>query len=194
MWCSSRAQLTPSEYLLGRVLKTFDRIARIHGSSASTSAHASLSGAELLDARQMRAAAADLDSELMQGMPDPATFDLKYRSPCWIESREQGAPLRCLPAALISGVFHSGSSSLATKLLHHPDIVSDSSGNSQFWAEEGKTAQDYIRGFATASSTAQARPRSALIIDQSPSTFSFYWSAGEPLISHVSTIMTRVHN
>ena len=136
--------------------------------------------AEILDAKQMRAAAADLDAELMQSMPDPASFDPKYRSPCWSEAREGGTTLRCLPAALISGVFHSGSSSLAGQLLQHPDVVTDGSGNSQFWAEDGKTAGGYIDGFAQASLAAQASPASALIIDQSPSTFSFYWSAGAP--------------
>lgn len=126
-----------------------------------------------LDLNKIRFAAGVLDVELMKSMPDPRKFDPKYKSPCW----EEGGTVRCLPAALIAGVFHSGSNSLSAKLLKHSSIAADVSSGSQFWGESEKKTDAYVTGFAAFSKAATENPGLSLI-DHSQSTFSFYWSAG----------------
>lgn len=126
-----------------------------------------------LDLNKIRAAAVVLDPELMKSMPDPRKFDPKYKSPCW----EDGGRVQCLPAALISGVFHSGSASLSARVLKHSSIATDVSSGSQFWGESEKRADAYVADCAVFSKAAVENPGLNLI-DHSQSTFSFYWSAG----------------
>lgn len=51
------------------------------------------------------------------------------------------------------------------------------SSNNQFWAEFAKPAGEYIDSFAEAAQGLD--PQQSLIMDNSASTFAFYWSAGE---------------
>ncbi len=43
--------------------------------------------------------------------------------------------LRCLPHLILLGGFHSGAGGLAHALSQHPDVITTSSSNNQFWAE-----------------------------------------------------------
>ena len=58
-----------------------------------------------------------------------------------------------------------------------PDHTQDASSGDHFWAEDGKTMQRYVQGFASASRKAQ-QDKSVVIVDNSQSMFSFYISSG----------------
>ncbi|KAL6762813.1 P-loop containing nucleoside triphosphate hydrolase protein [Haematococcus lacustris] len=124
---------------------------------------------------ELKFAAAYLNPEVMvHGPLNEAAFLADYLSPCWNDDTSQ---MRCLPHLIIMGGFHSGAGTLTRAIEQHPDVASDASSGSQFWAEDGKTMQEYNTGWSSAVKRVQAQPNKTVVLDSSQSTFAFYWAA-----------------
>lgn len=125
-----------------------------------------------MDLATCRAAAQRLAPDIMQAIPQ--TFlESHSKTPCWDGG---DGKVRCLPSFLLAGGFQSGAATLAAKLAVHQHIKTGPSSNNQFWAEFAKPASEYLDGFAEAAQGLD--PQQSLIMDNSASTFAFYWSAG----------------
>ena len=68
---------------------------------------------------------------------------------------------------------HSGCTAVCDLVL----LMQGPSSDGQFFAEFAKPAEDYLAGLPA--SAVQQAPADAMIMDNSLSTWAFYWSAGE---------------
>lgn len=119
--------------------------------------------------------------------PLPATFDRRWRSPCWACNLSHGlgrslsrgasrraAPLCCLPALHILGVSKCGTTDLYARLSHHPLVLPSANKGPHFFDEPHSWEwylTIYARG-AAALLDGSADPR-AVMIDASSNTFTY---------------------
>ncbi|KAG2501323.1 hypothetical protein HYH03_001116 [Edaphochlamys debaryana] len=133
---------------------------------------------------RIRNASAILNAELMEQIP--AQFDPAFKNPCWTTGDGR---FRCLPYFYVTGLFHAGAISLSEKLRLHPDVLTDACSGCQFWGEIDKKMGHYLDHMKEAASQIRTDP-SKVLMDSSPSTFSFYWaSGGKPHIAFQEAII-----
>ncbi|KAG1659129.1 hypothetical protein FOA52_013798 [Chlamydomonas sp. UWO 241] len=124
---------------------------------------------------QLHAWAAALDPELMRSAPPLGSWLPGHKNPCWMV----GSGVRCLPYAYIAGAHHSGSAAFSKALALHPEVALARAPRSQFWAEHGRSMEDFGKGGGGKMAEEVAEdPARKVLIDASASTFTFYWSAG----------------